>query len=148
MPLAEMSPKTLAPNLSGRRRALGYRTGPQGCPLWRLGALVFRSDPFRIGQEVSHFAEWRRIVVWAVWTCWTCLRPEGRVPRGRRSRELGRSSAGGFIAFSGDSGRGWPAGRHAAARPAVYPAAGGAPVASPQSRILRRSGERPGRGGI
>ena len=34
---------------------------------WRLGALVFRPDLFRMSHEVSSSAEGRRIVVWAVW---------------------------------------------------------------------------------
>ena len=103
----------------------------------RLGALVFRPDFARMSHEVGLSAEWRRIVVWAI-------RATGSA-RCRKNvcgnRPVGKSRGIPTMDFSHWKGyRQGLANRAAgAARPAVYPAPGGAPVASPQSRILRWS---------
>ena len=106
--------------------------------LRRLGALVFRPDFARMSHEVGPSAEWRRIVVWAIRV--TGSAPCRKNVCGNRSR--GESREGRTMDLSHWKGyRQGLANRAAgAARPAVYPAPGGAPVASPQSRILRWSG--------
>jgi len=97
-------------------RALG------GIParFWRLGALVFQPGLVRIGHQVSHSEEWKRIVVWAVrgtgpargwknvWGKTTC-----NPGQGNSTRWIFRFE--GMPAGTGQSGC-------LAARPAVYPA--------------------------
>jgi len=105
---------------------------------WRLGALVFRPDFARMSHEVGPSAEWQRIVVWAIRATGSARCRKNVC--GNRSR--GESREGRTMDLSHWKGyRQGLANRAAgAARPAVYPAPGSAPVASPQSRILRWSG--------
>lgn len=107
---------------------------------WRLGALVFRPDLLRISHKVLSPAGETRIVVWAIRErARFGSRPEERPSRTGLAAPSQDSLRLWIYRFKKDNGRDWPAGRRGAARPAVDPALGGAPVASPQSRILRES---------
>jgi len=83
---------------------------------WRLGALVFRPDLFRMSHEVSSSAEGRRIVVWAVWVTGPA-RGRKNVSENASSRVRTRVDRTMDLSRGRDTGRGL-ASRAARGRPA------------------------------